>query len=115
MKPQDIVYSYLKNYIASIQEAGSYRTDVVKAISILEGKKKALEQQKKKQMMEINQQIAKVDARLELVEKEISDCQVQLDEVKKQHAAFLKEDVEKNRGLFARLLSWFRNLFLRKG
>ena len=45
MKPQDIIYSYLKNYIASVHESGKNATDVVKALQILENRKRILEQQ----------------------------------------------------------------------
>ena len=69
IKPQDIIYSYLKNHIASVQEAGKNATDVVKALQILETKKKSIEQMKKKQAGEIREQIAKLDAGMELLEK----------------------------------------------
>lgn len=111
MKPQDIVYSYLKNYIVSVQEAGSNSTDVVKALGILEGKKKALEQQNKKQTMELSQQIAKVDAGMELVKKEISDYQVQLEHVKKQRAQLEEEVSVKRRSFLERLFYWLKQLF----
>ena len=111
MKPQDIVYSYLKNYIASVQEAGSHATDVVKALGILEGKKKVLEQQKKKQTLELNQQIAKVDAGLELVKKEISDCQRQLEHVKKQRVQLEEEVSSEKKSFLERLFYWLKKLF----
>ena len=84
MKPQDIVYSYLKNYIAGVSETGKNATDVVKALQILENKKKLLEQQKKKQSGEIRESIAKLDAGLEMLEKETADCLRQLEELEKE-------------------------------
>ena len=113
MKPQDIVYSYLKNYIASVQEAGSRATDVVKALGILESRKKVLEQQKKKQALEIKEQIAKVDARLELVEQEIADYTSQLYAVKNKKSEYLEVQEEKN-GIFKRFLCWLKKLFCSK-
>ncbi len=113
MKPQDIVYSYLKNYIASVQEAGKQATDVVKALDILEKKKKALEQQKKKTMAEIKEQLAKVDAGIELVEKEITDCQRQLELIIQQKEQYQEGQNEK-RGFFVRFLQWLKNLFRRR-
>ncbi|MBR4138982.1 MAG: AAA family ATPase [Lachnospiraceae bacterium] len=113
MKPQDIVYSYLKNYIASVQEAGKHATDVVKALELLEKKKKSLEQQKKKKLTEIKEQLAKVDARIEFVEKEIADCQRQLEIIINQKARY-KEEKKEKRSILGRVLCWFKNLFRRK-
>lgn len=111
MKPQDIIYSYLKNHIASVQEAGSNATDVVKALNILEGKKKALEQQKKKQTAEIREELAKIDAKLGLIEKEISDCLRQLETVRTQRVQQTKEVAEEKIGFLARILRWLKRLF----
>ncbi len=111
MKPQDIIYSYLKNHIASVQEAGKYAVDVVGAIGILENKKKALEQQKKKQLSEFNQQLAKTDARLELVEKEIMDAQEQLELLQHEQEQLPKEGVKGKQGILAKLLRWLQMLF----
>ena len=113
MKPQDIVYSYLKNYIASVQEAGKHATDVVKALELLEKKKKSLEQQKKKKLTEIKEQLAKVDAIIEFVEKEIADCQRQLEIIINQKARY-KEEKKEKRSILGRVLCWFKNLFRRK-
>ena len=113
MKPQDIVYSYLKNYIASVQEAGSRSTDVVKALGILESRKKAIEQQKKKQTLEIKEQIAKTDARLELVEQEIADYTSQLHAVNNKKSEYL-EVQEESKGIWGRFLRWLKNLFCGK-
>lgn len=110
MKPQDIVYSYLKNYIASIQEAGSRSVDVVKALSVLEGRKKALEQQKKKQVQEIKEQLAKTDARLELLEQEISDCFGQLKLYQQKITELLEVEREKA-GFLRRFLGWLKRIF----
>ena len=78
------VYDFLKNYIAGLQEDAKHATDVVKALQILENRKRILEQQKKKQRGEIHEQRAKLDAGLELMEKEISDCLKQLELLEKQ-------------------------------
>lgn len=114
MKPRDIVYSYLKNYIVSLQEAGNHAVDVVKALEILGSKKKALEQQNKKQALEIRQQIAKAETKLEMVEKEIAECQAQLETLCQQKRQAELEDCEEKRGFFAKLLWWFKRLFRRK-
>lgn len=113
MKPQDIVYSYLKNYIASVQEAGKHTTDVVKAMAILEGRKKSLEQQKKKQLLEIKEQIAAVDARLELIEQETADCLHQLELIKRKKAEYLEVEEEKT-GMIQKFLRWLKRLFCGK-
>ena len=110
MKPQDIVYSYLKNYIASVQESGSHSMDVVKALSILEGKKKALEQQKKKQAQEVREQITKVDARLGLLEQEITGYLSQLEQLNKKKAELL-EVSEKQQGFWKRFFCWLKQIF----
>ena len=112
MKPQDIVYSYLKNHIASAAEAGQYATDVVRAVEILEKKKKAIEQQKKKTAAQIKEQLAKADAKIELIEKEITDCQRQLEILTIQKADYKEEQKEK-KGLFKRFFLWLKNLFRR--
>ena len=112
MKPQDIVYSYLKNHIVSAAEAGRYATDVVRAVEILEKKKKAIEQQKKKTAAQIKEQLAKADAKIELIEKEITDCQRQLEILTIQKADYKEEQKEK-KGLFKRFFLWLKNLFRR--
>ena len=114
MKPQDIVYSYLKNYIVSVQEAGSQATDVVKAQEILEGKKKALEQQKKKEIQELNRQISSVDARLELVAEEIEGYQGQLEQAYQEMKRMEYGSSTKRKGLLERLLCWLKMIFCRK-
>ena len=111
MKPQEIIYSYLKNYIASVQEAGSHATDVVKALNILENRKKTFEQQKKKRAAEVMAEIAKIDARLELTEKENVTCQAQLKDVTDKNVkAYTEVEKDEIRGLFARIMEWFRRL-----
>ena len=114
MKPQDIIYSYLKNYIASVSEAGKNATDVVKALQILENKKKLLEQQKKKRSGEIKESIAKLDAGLEMLDKETADCLRQLEELEKQKMQKREEDKKKEKGFAARLLHWLRKIFCRR-
>ena len=114
MKPQDIIYSYLKNHIAGIQEAGSHGTDVVKALQILDSRKKAIEQQKKKQTAEIQKQLEKLDAGLELLEKEMKNCLEQLELLKRQKLQMEEVVSKTNKGVFARFLSWLKSLFCRK-
>ena len=114
MKPQDIIYSYLKNHIAGIQEAGSQGTDVVKALQILDSRKKAIEQQKKKQTAEIQKQLEKLDAGLELLEKEMKNCLEQLELLKRQKLQMEEVVSKTSKGVFARFLSWLKGLFCRK-
>lgn len=114
MKPQDIIYSYLKNHIASVQEEGKNATDVVKALQILENKKKALEQQKKKKAAEINEALTKLDARIELTEKEISDSLLQIDNLNNQKKQTEEECAKLRRGFFAKLFYWMKKIFCRK-
>ena len=111
MKPQEIIYSYLKNHIARVSEAGMYGTDVVKALDILESRKKALEQQKKKEVLFLNQQIAKTEARLELVETEISGYLRQFAEVKEQKERLKEEVSDTPGGFFGRFLYWLKKIF----
>ena len=114
MKPQDIIYNYLKNYIANVSEAGKNATDVVKALQILENKRKFLEQQKKKRSAEIHEKIAKLDAGLEILEKEAADCLRQLEELEKQRMQKCEEDKKKEKGFAARLLYWIKKIFCRR-
>ena len=114
MKPQDIIYSYLKNHIASVQEAGKNATDVVKVLQNLETKKKSIEQMKKRQAGEIREQIAKLDAGIELLEKEILACQKQIEGLMKQKVQLEEEVSEERRGFFAKILCWLKKLFSRK-
>ena len=114
MKPQDIIYSYLKNHIAGIQEAGSQGTDVVKALQILDSRKKAIEQQKKKQTAEIQKRLEKLDAGLELLEKEMKNCLEQLELLKRQKLQMEEVVSKTSKGVFARFLSWLKGLFCRK-
>ena len=112
MKPQDIIYSYLKNYIASVHESGKNATDVVKVLQILENRKRILEQQKKKQRGEIHEQLTKLDAGLELMEKEISDCLKQLELLEKQKVQ-TDGQFKETGGFFAKILSWLKRIFCR--
>ena len=114
MKPQDIIYSYLKNHIASVQEAGKNATDVVKALQILENKKKALEQQKKKRRGEVDEALTKLDARLELIEKEILEGLLQIENLNHQKKQTEGEKDRERKSFFAKLLEWIRQLFCRK-
>lgn len=114
MKPQDIVYSYLKNYIAGVQEAGNQGIDVMKALSVLEGKRKALEQKKKQQVQEWNAGIARADARLEVVEKEISGYLGQLEMLELQREGLLPREKTAPKGFWKRLIRWLKSFFGRK-
>ena len=114
MKPQDIIYSYLKNHIVSVQEAGKNATDVVKALQILENKKKMLEQQKKKRTTEINESLTKLDTQLELTEKEISDGLLQIENLNEQKKRAEGEKDKERKGFFAKLLDWMKKIFCRK-
>jgi len=114
MKPQDIIYSYLKNHIASVQEAGKNATDVVKALEILDGRKKTLEQQKKKRTIEINDALTKLDTRLELTEKEISDSLLQLESLKEEKKQAEEEKDAERKGFFGAIFRWLRKIFRRK-
>lgn len=112
MRPQDIIYSYLKNYIAGVQEAGRQAMDVVKALNILENRKKALEQQKKKKAAEIMQQLTKIDSALEVIGKEITECQRQLNAL---NMRISEADVPvQQKGFFALLLRWLKRIFKRR-
>lgn len=114
MKPRDIVYSFLKNYIAGEGEEGSRSTDVVRALEILEGKKKLLEQQKKKRAAGIHEKLSAIDVRIEHVQKEADDCTVQLKLLEQEMISNSVKEPEKKPGLLKRVFLWFRNLFGRK-
>lgn len=114
MKPQDMIYDYLQNYIAGVQENGKYATDVVKALELLENQKKALEKEKKKQSEEILRQITMLEAGMELVEKEILECEKGLEQLKLDRKKLEDQKIPKGKsGFWARILSWFRLLFFR--
>lgn len=114
MKPQEIVYSYLKNYIAGAGEAGRHSTDVVAALEILSGKKKALEQKKKKKAAAIHEKLAGLDVRIRHVEEEIQEYKRQLQSLEQEMPICAMEEPKKKEGWLKRLLLWFRNLFCRK-
>lgn len=114
MKPQESVYRNLQNYIVNLQEAGSQEVDVVRALEILEKKRKELEKQKKKRVSEIGQLIEKTDAKLELIEKEIRDCGIQLEALVRQKREEKPDNSDRPGGFFARLLRWLKNLFFGK-
>lgn len=114
-KPQDIIYSYLKNYIAGVQENQSQGTDVVKVLEILGNRKKELEQKKKKKLQEIKEELAKCDARLELLEQEVKAYKIQLEELEKQKKELDENAVQSQKKTFwQRVLLWLRKLFCRK-
>ena len=115
MKPQDVVYSYLKNHIAGIQEEGKNETDVVKALGILENKKKLLEKERKQKSGEIYKKLDTLDAGLELLEKETLDYSGQIKVLEKKKGELKKAaEGQKGKGFLQRLLLWLKRLFLRK-
>ena len=69
---------------------------------------------KKKQAGEIREQIAKLDAGIELLEKEILACQKQIEGLMKQKAQLEEEVPEERRGFFAKIFCWFKKMFSRK-
>lgn len=98
MKPQDIVYSYLKNYIAGLAEGGSNELDVVRALEILEKKRKELEQKKRKEEAEIRKQIAAAEAKMNLTEKELAKSREQLFETQSLLEKMRVEAPKRDRG-----------------
>lgn len=114
MKPQDMIYDYLQNYIAGAEENGKYATDVVKVLDLLENKKKVLEKEKKKQAVEIQKQITMLEAGMELVEKEILECEKGLEQLAVHRKKLEEQKIQKRKiGFLRRLFSWFRLLFFR--
>lgn len=114
MKPEESIYDYLQNYIAAASEAGSNAVDVVKALEILEKKKKDLEQQKKKKVLEIRQLIERTETKLGMIEKEIDGCKIQLEALEQKKVQDQEDACEKKTGIFEKLLRWFKKLFCRK-
>ena len=114
MKPQEIVYSYLKNYIAGVSEESRNSTDVVKALRILDDKKKLLEQQKKQHLNKIREQISKVETGLEIIAKESADCLQQMEVLKQQEQQMEREKKEEKKGFAAKLLHLLKKIFFRK-
>ena len=78
----------------------------------MENRKRILEQQKKKQRGEIHEQLTKLDAGLELMEKEISDCLKQLELLEKQKVQ-TDGQFKETGGFFAKILSWLKRIFCR--
>ena len=111
MKPQDIVYSYLKNHIAGMLENGKYETDVVKVLELLRGQKKQIEQEQKNLIQEVKEQLAKCDARLEMAEQEAEAYRVQIQKWENQKKQ-LKEQEESSVGFFQKLICWIKKIFL---
>lgn len=114
MKPGNSVSAELKNYIAGQQEEGSRSVDVVKALEILEKRKKALEQKKKKQEQDVRKSIEIADAKLEMTEKEISDYQRQLQIIEEEKLPGEEIETKREAGFFRRLLLWIKRLLFRK-
>lgn len=114
MKPQEIVYNYLDQYITGLWETEGHGSDFSKALEILENKKKTLERQKKVQRQMIESQIAQNEDRTDMVEKDLRDFQQQLDHLKQQRARLKQEKTEKKRGFLARFFRWLLGLFRRE-
>lgn len=115
MKPQDIVYDYLKNHISKVHEAGKNSTDVVKALGILENKKKLLEKERKQWKTRLGRQMENLDTKIELVEKEAADCTRQLENLKRKEKELKEKNlVEKRKGFWGNFLNWLKKLFFRK-
>ena len=113
-RPQDIIYSYLKNYIAGMQETSGPGTDVVKVLEILGNQKKELEQKKKKHLQEMKEQLAKCDARLELLEREREEYSLQLELLEEQKRQ-QEVKISKTPTVFwTKILCWLKKLLFRK-
>lgn len=115
MKPEEIVYSYLKNFTVSLWEESGQATDVMKALELLEKKKKVYEQRKKKERLALEEKLHTVEIRQEMTEKELEKGQRQLrqmQELLKEKQGVLKE--KRPRGLFARIKAWIRRLLFGK-
>lgn len=113
LKPQGIVAGYLKNHIATLQEAGG-GLDVVRALEILEKKKKALEQQRKKTEAGIRRQIADLEAQSGIVRQELEKSRGQLRQAEKQEAEAAGKTDAGRRGFWAALIRFLKQLFFRK-
>lgn len=115
MKPQDVVYSYLKNHIAGIQEEGKNATDVVKVLGILETKKKMLEKEQKQKSGEIYRKLDGVDTGIKILEKEALDYTGQIKGLEKKRTELEKDaEEQKRKGILQRILFWLKSLFFRK-
>ena len=111
MKPQDIVYSYLKNHIAGMLENGKYETDVVKVLEKLKEQKKQMEQEQKKQLRDLREQLAKCDARMELNEQETENYRNQIQSLQREKKQLELSETQKPTGFFARLIYWLKKIF----
>ena len=111
MKPQDIVYSYLKNHIAGMLENGKYETDVVKVLEKLKEQKKQMEQEQKKQLRDLREQLAKCDARMELNEQETENYRNQIQSLQREKKQLELLEKQKPTGFFARLIYWLKKIF----
>lgn len=115
MKPGEIVYSYLKNFTVSLWEESIQATDVVKALELLEKKKKVYEQKKKKERLSLEEKLHAVKIRQEMTEKELEKGQARLVKI----CELIKEKktaAEKVRpqGLFARIRAWILRILFGK-
>lgn len=113
-KPNDIIYSYLQNYIAGMQENQSQGTDVVKVLQILEKQKKELEKKKRKKSEELKEEKARCDAQLELLEEELGKDQEQLEQLKREKEQLVNDEKKEVKGFFAKLLFWLRKIFRKR-
>lgn len=115
MKPEEIVFSYLKNFTVSLWEESSRSTDVMKAIELLEKKKKLYEQKKKKERLGLEEQLRSAQVRLEMTEKELENGRVRLRQLCESIEEKKKTSEEKKAGsFFGRLKQWILRLIFGK-
>lgn len=111
MKPEEIVYSYLKNFAVSLWEESGQATDVVKALELLEKKKKTYEQKKKKARLALEEQFHAAEIRIDMTEKELEKGRRQLQQIRMLLKEKEKASEEKRpKGLFGRIKAWIRKL-----
>lgn len=113
-KPQDMIYNYLKNYIAGMEEHQGLGTDVVKILNILEKQKKELEQKRKRKLSELREELAKCDARLEMLEQEMAKNRLQLEKLEKCREELESQSGKEVRGFWAKFVFWLKKIFRRK-
>lgn len=106
MKPQEIVYGYLENYIAGLLENTNHSTDVTQALDILENKKKALERQQKQRQQEILQQLKETELKIRLTEEDILVHRQKLEQLQNGQKQEKVIPERKKQGLLARFFCW---------
>lgn len=114
MKPQEIVYDYLKNHIGSLVEEGKQSVDVVRTLEILAQKKKDLEQKQKKAVQEIRQQIHGLEANIKLVEKEIRESSASKKLLEETYDEMQKRTFREKKGFWKKLIAWIKGLIFWK-